>query len=226
VIRTWHPLKLSPLSSQLRLIGWINVTKTRTEIMTSFRCHLLLITIMLCGLTADVAVRLANARSYGPQPGPLLANWDAVKQLSSGREIRVVHKDAKPLQGTLESVNDEAVVIRVAMGQHTISKARVLRISSRSASHRLRNTAIGAAVRAGAGAGLGAAAGGDWGSRGAWAAMGAAECLVVGAVVGVALPTGTRCIAPRKGQAQVTEAPRHRQEACSRASSRLANRRP
>jgi hypothetical protein len=121
------------------------------------------------------------------------ANWDKVKQLSAGQEILVVQKDAKSFQGKLASAGDDAIVMRLPAGEQTLTKGSILRISSRGASHRWRNVALGAGVGFGGGAGFGAAAGNPHaigGGRGATAAVGAAIGLAAGAALGAALPTG------------------------------------
>jgi len=126
----------------------------------------------------------------GPEKVP--ANWDKVKRLPVGREILVVQNDTKTLQGKLRSVNDEDLVIRLATGEQTLSKGSILRISSRGASHRWRNAALGAGAGFGAGTVIGAAAGqSDWiGGRAISAAAGASIGILAGAVVGAVLPTG------------------------------------
>jgi hypothetical protein len=89
-------------------------------------------------------------------------------------------------------VSDETLVIRLTAGEQTFTKQSVLRISSKGVSHRLRNTALGAAVGGGGGAGIGAAAKNqnDFFGRGAYAAVGAVIGVAAGAAVGALLPTG------------------------------------
>jgi len=119
-------------------------------------------------------------------------NWDRVKQLSPGQEVLVVQNSSQTFQGRLQSVSDDSIVIRLTAGEQTLAKDNILRVSSRRASHRWRNLALGAGAGFGAGAGIGAAAGNPHGilRRDATAAGGAVIGLVGGAVVGAALPTG------------------------------------
>ena len=119
------------------------------------------------------------------------ATWDDVKQLTVGQEIMVVQKDAKAFRGRLAKVSDEAIVVRLTSDEQTIARDNVERVSSRGASHRLRNVVVGAGVGFGAGAGIGAAAGNpnSIGGRGIPAAAGGAIGLAAGAAVGAALPS-------------------------------------
>jgi hypothetical protein len=84
------------------------------------------------------------------------ANWDKLKSLSPGQEIRVVQNDAKSTSGNFRSVTDEAIVVSMASGEQTISRQSILRVSSKGKGHRKRNALIGAGIGAGAGAGIGA----------------------------------------------------------------------
>ena len=96
------------------------------------------------------------------------------------------------LQGSLQSVSDDSVVIRLTAGEQTVAKDNILRVSAKRTSHRLRNLALGAGVGLGGGAAIGAAADNPRGmfSRGQMAGGGAVVRLLVGAAVGAAIPTG------------------------------------
>ena len=138
--------------------------------------------------SALTVILVFGAGGYGEDG----SNWDKVKRLSAGQEILVVQKDAKSFQGKLQSVSDETVVIRLATGEQTLAKGSVVRVSTRGASHRWRNVALGAGVGFGGGAGIGAAAANPngFGHRSLGAAVGAVFGLVAGAAVGAVLPTG------------------------------------
>jgi len=120
------------------------------------------------------------------------ATWDDVNQLTVGQEIMVVQKDAKAFRGRLAKVSDKAIVVRLTSDEQSIARDNVERVSSRGASHRLRNVVVGAGVGFGAGAGIGAAAGNpnSIGGRGIPAAAGGVIGLAAGAAVGAALPSG------------------------------------
>jgi len=128
----------------------------------------------------------------GTEPGKGQANWDTVKQLSPGQEILVVQNNAQSFQGSLRSVSDDSVIVRLATGEQTFGKDNILRVSTRRGSHRLRNLGLGAGIGFGGGAGIGAAAGNphEFFGRDAAALFGAAVGLAGGAAVGAALPTG------------------------------------
>jgi hypothetical protein len=123
------------------------------------------------------------------------ANWEVLKQLASGQQIRIVLNDAKSYKGQFQRVSDEELVVRSGGGDQTFARPSILRISTKGASHRGRNALIGAGV----GAGVGAAAWGvcpQGGYRevipcgGKGAAIGAAMFAPMGALVGAVIPTG------------------------------------
>jgi thiamine pyrophosphate-dependent acetolactate synthase large subunit-like protein len=135
-----------------------------------------------------VALPLGTAEPQGNK-----ANWENLKELASGQEIRVVLNDAKSFQGQFQSMSDESLVIGSAAGEQTFNKPSVLRVSFKGQGHRLRNAAIGAAIGFGVGAAIGAA----WANPGAYccgrgvsAAVAGAGGLAIGGVTGAALPTG------------------------------------
>jgi hypothetical protein len=78
-------------------------------------------------------------------------NWDNLKQLATGQEVRVVLNDAKSYSGQFQSVSDEALVVRTAAGEQTFTRESVLRVSAKAKSRRGRNALIGAAIGAGLG---------------------------------------------------------------------------
>jgi len=99
----------------------------------------------------------------------------------------------KSYVGEFRTASDAAIVVRLEAGDQNFSREEVLRVSTKGKSHRLRNTLIGFGVGAGAGLGVGAAADHACGScilpslgKEVLTPLGA----IVGAVVGVALPTG------------------------------------
>jgi hypothetical protein len=132
------------------------------------------------------------------KPGDATNRWDAVMQLSSGQELRVVLEDVKSFQGRLQGVSENTVVLRLDTGEQTFERQKVLRVSTRSTSHRGRNVLIGLAVGLGAGIivgvaspelGQGKCAQGSCvnaASVGVPGALGGA----VGAGIGAAIPTG------------------------------------
>jgi len=108
------------------------------------------ITILLLGFTGIGPV-------YAAEPKSTQANWDSLKRLAAGDEVRVVLNNGKSYAAKFQSFSDEAIVVRPSAGEQTFSRQDVLRVSAKRESHRMRNALIGAA--AGCGAGLGIAAG-------------------------------------------------------------------
>ncbi len=124
------------------------------------------------------------------------SNWDAVRMLASGTEIRIAAGTAKPVSGALESVTDTTLVIlTVGSGPQSFDKTQIASIAVKKPGHRGRNTLIGLGV--GLGAGLIGGVAGTSNCSGGWdflchnviAAVTIAGALA-GTVVGVAWPTG------------------------------------
>jgi hypothetical protein len=78
-------------------------------------------------------------------------NWDNLKRLVPGNDIRVVLNDAKACHGRLEIVTDEEIVIRTDMGAQTFTRKSMRQVSAKRDSHRKRNAFIGLLVGAGVG---------------------------------------------------------------------------
>jgi len=126
------------------------------------------------------------------------ANWDRLKQLSAGQEIQVVQNDVKSSRSNFRSVTDEGIVVSTATGEQTIARQSILRVSSKGAGHRMRNTLIGAGVGAGVGLGIGAAADSHKACTGlcinvlpnAGKEVGTPLGAIVGGIIGAVVPTG------------------------------------
>jgi hypothetical protein len=125
------------------------------------------------------------------------ANWDKLKQLLAGLEIRVMQKDGTSIGGKFHNVTEESITLTLPSGEQTIGRQSIHRISIKGKAHRLRNTLIGVGIGAGAGAGVGAAYKGcpsgdciGW-SRGGSIGIGAGLGVIVGAIIGAVIPTGS-----------------------------------
>ena len=123
------------------------------------------------------------------------ANWDSVKQLTTGKEIRVTLNDGRNLRGTFQSATDEALTVAIPNSQEALSRTMVIRIASKGKGHRLRNSLIGLGVGAGAGLIAGAVADRCPAGHGCWFPNVGKEILTpfgaaVGAIVGALIPTG------------------------------------
>jgi hypothetical protein len=138
------------------------------------------------------------AAAQAPAPA---SNWDHVKMLSAGIEVRVVAGASKPVVGGLESVTDGELVLRLAGGPQSIPRPSILSVSIERKDHRLRNALIGLGVGTLAGAGIGAIAGRAQENNcnqflcnsldvPAGAAVGGVIGLLSGTLAGVFWPTG------------------------------------
>ena len=136
----------------------------------------------------------ACAASDGDSKG-LLSNWDNLKSLTRGQEIRVQMNDDKYYRGEFGSLSNDGITIRDTAGEQTLARKDISRISHLiGQNHRRRNILIGAAI----GACLGLAAGltadhiisNSIGVRRAWAPIGATGVGLAGALIGRAVPTG------------------------------------
>jgi hypothetical protein len=112
-------------------------------------------------------------------------SWESLAQtIKIGKSIVVIRMNAGQLEGTLLSINAEAITIEGG-GPQLIRRQEVFRV--RYANIRRRNTLIGLAIGAGAGAAMGATAD-DY--RGVAATTMGLVGLGVGAALGGALPIG------------------------------------
>ena len=100
-------------------------------------------------------IGIGSVKAAGPKSTP--ANWQNLKRLAVGDDVRVVLNDGKSSAAKFQGFSDEAVVVRTSAGEQTFSQKDVLRVSAKKESHRTRNALIGAA--AGGGLGVGIAAG-------------------------------------------------------------------
>jgi hypothetical protein len=126
------------------------------------------------------------------------SEWDSLRTLKPGQEIRVVQTDMKSWYGRLALVTGESISLRFVkvpfrMQERTIPHSDVLRVGTQRASGR--NTLIGLGVGAAFGAGIaaGMASRIDKGyggaiSKGGAAALSLTFCAGAGAGIGYAIP--------------------------------------
>jgi hypothetical protein len=139
-----------------------------------------------------ILVFIGIASVNAAEPKSTHANWESLKQLATGQEVRVVLNDAKSYSGQFRAVSDEAIMARVATGEQTFERQNVLRVSAKGKSRRGRNVLIGAAI----GAGLGVVAVGmdcHYGREGCGAAgafLGVPFGAGLGAGFAAVIPTG------------------------------------
>lgn len=147
--------------------------------------------VALALVMTGVPLRAADNRNA-------VSNWDNLQQLAPGDNLRIVLNDAKSYKAKLESVNDNAIVVRLASGEQTFPRETVLRVSTKGRSHRGRNAFIGLAVGAAAGVIVGVASPELWqGTCEHGSCVDAGEVFALGvlgaglgSVVGALIPTG------------------------------------
>jgi small nuclear ribonucleoprotein (snRNP)-like protein len=126
-------------------------------------------------------------------------NWDNLKQLASGQQVQVVLNDAKSYRGQLQTVGDDALMLRLATGEQTFERQNVLRVSTRGKSHRGRNALIGLAVGASVGVIVGVASPElGQGKCAQGSCINAASAALAG-FVGAAVGTGLGAVLPTDG---------------------------
>jgi hypothetical protein len=84
-----------------------------------------------------------------------LSNWEVVKMLAPGTQIRIASGKSLPILGTLESASDSELVFMQGAGPQSFPRAEIGSVSVREKGHRLRNTLIGFGVGTVAGAAIG-----------------------------------------------------------------------
>jgi hypothetical protein len=124
-----------------------------------------------------------------------LQDWNQVKALAPGTEIRVERTGGPSVRGQLRSASDETLVVGSGKGEEMLPRPQVARVSVRGKGHRGRNALIGLAVGAGAGLAIGFAIRGGANqlkvvSNGAVEGGSTAVGAILGTIVGVAIPTG------------------------------------
>ncbi len=77
-------------------------------------------------------------------------SWENLNQLGVGQKIEVVDMNSRSLNGTFLGFSEEAISLRVGVGEVAVPRANVLRVRLRQPK-RLRNAAIGAAIGVGVG---------------------------------------------------------------------------
>jgi len=151
------------------------------------------------GLMTLIVGFIAFALVNAAEPKSTQANWENLKQMATGQQIRVVLNDAKAYTGRLHSVSDQGLVIRTGGGEQTFEKQNILRVSSQGKSHRGRNALIGLAVGTGAGVIVGVASPELGQGKCAQGSCINAESAALAGFVGAAIGTGLGAVLPTGG---------------------------
>jgi len=126
------------------------------------------------------------------------SQWDTLRMLAPGTQVRVASANAKPIQGALESVTDSDLVLRQAGGPKSFGRTQILSVSVRGKDHRLRNALIG--LGAGTAAGLAVGYGvKHCGNNDGWCGLGEVAGMAVGGVAGLVGGTLTGVFWPTGG---------------------------
>jgi len=136
-----------------------------------------------------VLIPLLAMLAMGQSPS---SKWADVTMIAAGNQVRVATGSSKPIQGTLESVTESALVIKQKSGTQSFQQTEVVSVSVKKKGHRVRNTFIGLGVGAGAGLGIGAAATNGCTELLCGLAIGASTGIgiIAGTVTGLVWPTG------------------------------------
>jgi len=124
-------------------------------------------------------------------------NWEAVKALAPGTEIRIAPKGPGNVKGKVETVTEDSILVQSGKRKQTVLRADILWIDvrvSRRKKHIARSTKTGAIVGAGIGLGFGLLCSAAVGSDGAVCyiavPVGAGLYAGLGAAIGVISPAG------------------------------------
>jgi hypothetical protein len=103
--------------------------------------------ILFRGLILSTFVATAGSplRAASPQ-------WDILRTLRPGQQIRVVASGARSYQGEFQALSEEGITLRQPAGERTFARKDILRVSIRAKKRWIRNTVIG--VFAGASIGI------------------------------------------------------------------------
>jgi hypothetical protein len=157
---------------------------------------------------AFLAACFSTGVASGQDSKGRLSNWENLKSLTRGQEIRVQMNNDQSYQGEFESLSDDGITLRQATGEQTLARKAILRVSKmKGQNHRARNVLYGAII----GAALGLAAGlvanqiinnadsctnavlcnGPGPPNPHWALIGTPVVAGAGALIGAVVPTGT-----------------------------------
>jgi len=121
-----------------------------------------------------------------------ISNWDSVKTVAPGTEVRVTSGNSKPVRGKLDNVTDNNLVISPGTGPQSFPRPEIRSVSVKKKGHRLRNTLIGMGAGTAAGLGIGGAAASGCKQLlcGLAVPVYGAIGFIAGTVTGLVLPTG------------------------------------
>ncbi len=107
-------------------------------------------------LAVTVLALTIGAQLGSAQSRPVTADWENVKQLAAGANVRVSLAGQATVQGRFQSGTDDSVVVSTKKGRQTVAPQSVVRLSVQREGRRSRNLLIGLGIGAGVGVGAGA----------------------------------------------------------------------
>jgi hypothetical protein len=122
--------------------------------------------------------------------------WDNLIQLAPGTPLRMALSSGRIIRGGLQKVTSDSLTINETASQETLSRAEIGTVQLKGQGHRRRNALIGLAIGAGGGLAVGAVIDSHDSHRGFNIFPSAGKVVftplgaIVGAIVGVAIPTG------------------------------------
>jgi hypothetical protein len=153
------------------------------------RIRIISMAFYLVGLGAISTLSLAS------EPQTRKANWDNLKGLAPGDEIKIAVKNGKPETGTLRGVTEDGIVLRLTTENRLFERPSISAVFTKHEGHRARHALIGALAGAGAGFAIGAVS--DVHDRTNWILPGIGKAFftpagaVVGVTFGALLPSGS-----------------------------------
>jgi hypothetical protein len=148
--------------------------------------QLSIIAVLCAGLAGN-----APAQEQTPTPG-----WANLIQLAPGAQIRVTLSSGRTVRGDLQKATSDSLTINGTANQETLSRAEIGRVQLKRKGHRGRNALIGFAIGAGGGLAVGAAVDHHDARDALNIFPSAGKAIItplgaiIGAVVGVAIPSG------------------------------------
>jgi|ERR1035438_6554749 hypothetical protein len=122
--------------------------------------------------------------------------WANLARLAPDTEIRVALSGGRTVGGNLQNATSDSLAIRTAAGQATLMRTEIKRVQTKGEGRRGRHTLIGLAIGAGAGLAIGAVVDQRDSGKAFNFLPSAGKILftplgaIIGAIVGVAIPTG------------------------------------
>lgn len=142
----------------------------------------------LVGLGATSTLSLAS------EPQTNKANWDNLKGLAPGEEIKIAVKQGKSEAGTLRGMTEDGIVLRLGSENRSFDRQSISAVYAKHEGNRARHALIGALAGAGVGLAIGAVA--DARDRNQWLLPSPGKIVftpagaIVGVAVGALLPSG------------------------------------